>query len=305
MPFFSIVIPTYNRASALKVSIESILGQSFKDFEIIVVDDGSVDDTKGVVQFFDNAAIKYIYQENRERSAARNNGMHHASGSYICLLDCGDIFYDQHLQVLYDSIAKDNFPVAIYKTMMHYADKSRPDDLSYSYNGEDRDAAIRYVWNNGSQLICLCFHTVIGNSIQFPEKYFWFEDVHWLIRVVMEYPLIQIRQHTTRYNNENSDSVQTAIPDKYFNNCESCIRNLEQLHGAELKRILGRNCFDVKVAELYLGLMVTWAIKAKQVKAGFSYLSKAIGMAVTSRLAMKYCYYCSKLIKASFSNRWV
>ena len=79
---FSIILPTYNRGVLISRAIESILYQTYKNWELIIVDDGSTDNTKQIVYNFikkDNR-IKYIFQENNERSAARNNVVNHNQG---------------------------------------------------------------------------------------------------------------------------------------------------------------------------------------------------------------------------------
>ncbi len=94
---FSIVIPVYNRASQVKHAIDSVLNQSYHNFEVIVVDDGSTDSTKQVVKSITDKRITYLYQENRERGAARNTGTHHASGNFVTYLDSDDEFLSDHL----------------------------------------------------------------------------------------------------------------------------------------------------------------------------------------------------------------
>ena len=84
---FSIIIPTYNRAAFLPKAIESVLAQTYTDWELIVVDDGSTDNTREVVAQYNDERIIYIYQENAERSAARNNGISQAKGDFICFMD--------------------------------------------------------------------------------------------------------------------------------------------------------------------------------------------------------------------------
>lgn len=78
MPKVSVVIPTFNRADTIGDSIKSVLEQTFKDFEVIVVDDGSTDGTESVVAAFGDSRIKYIMQDNAGACAARNNGIRHA-----------------------------------------------------------------------------------------------------------------------------------------------------------------------------------------------------------------------------------
>lgn len=100
MPLFSVVLPTYNRANWLKRSIQSVLEQTFEDFELIIVDDGSTDNTRDVISGFADSRILYHYQENKERSAARNAGIKLASGDYVCFLDSDDVYLPWHLETL-------------------------------------------------------------------------------------------------------------------------------------------------------------------------------------------------------------
>jgi glycosyltransferase involved in cell wall biosynthesis len=116
MPFFSIIIPTYNRAHLIRQAISSVVNQSFTDWELLIVDDGSTDNTKEVVcQFFDDR-IHYIYQENAERCAARNNGVALAKGAYICFLDSDDYFLPNRLSVLHKTINKIDYPKFVFFT---------------------------------------------------------------------------------------------------------------------------------------------------------------------------------------------
>jgi glycosyltransferase involved in cell wall biosynthesis len=89
-PTFTVVIPTYNRARLLPRSLTSVLRQTLRDFELIVVDDGSTDDTRHVVGAFADARVRYIYQPNQGRSAARNTGIGLARGDWITFLDSDD-----------------------------------------------------------------------------------------------------------------------------------------------------------------------------------------------------------------------
>ena len=90
-PYFSIIIPTYNRASIVKRAIDAALQQSFHDFEIIVVDDGSTDDTQEILQSIVDSRITQIYQSNKGVCAARNTGASKAIGKYLLFYDSDDI----------------------------------------------------------------------------------------------------------------------------------------------------------------------------------------------------------------------
>lgn len=113
-PFFSIVMPTYNRASLIVDSIKTALAQDYPHFEIIVVDDGSTDNTEEVVLAFNNPKIKYHKKINEERAAARNRGTQLASGDYVTFFDSDDYLYPYHLSEAIKLIEKHNSPEMIY-----------------------------------------------------------------------------------------------------------------------------------------------------------------------------------------------
>ncbi len=115
MTFFSIIIPSYNRAHSIKKAIESILTQTFQDFEILVIDDASTDNTEEVVSsIFDNR-IKYIKNtSNKERCISRNIGIEKSIGEYICFLDSDDYHLPEHLQNIYEEIQKLNEPKGFF-----------------------------------------------------------------------------------------------------------------------------------------------------------------------------------------------
>ena len=99
-PTVSVVVATYNRAKLLRETIDSILHQRFQDYELIVVDDGSTDDTRAMLAGF-GSRIRYFYQENRGPSAARNAGVRHAVGRWISIQDSDDLCAPNHLECLY------------------------------------------------------------------------------------------------------------------------------------------------------------------------------------------------------------
>ena len=89
MPNVSVIIPTYNRAETLIAALQSVLTQTYRDFEIIVVDDGSTDDTFARLQPYMDC-IRYVYQENRGASAAQNTGIDLAAGTWVSILASDD-----------------------------------------------------------------------------------------------------------------------------------------------------------------------------------------------------------------------
>jgi glycosyltransferase involved in cell wall biosynthesis len=97
-PLVSVIIPTFNRANLVKEAIESVLAQTFQDVEIIVIDDGSTDETKEVVSKMPSDKTHYIYQNNMGPAAARNAGIRIARGQYIAFLDSDDLWLPKKLE---------------------------------------------------------------------------------------------------------------------------------------------------------------------------------------------------------------
>lgn len=98
-PRVSVIIPTYNRAGYLRESVRSALNQTYGNTEVIVVDDGSTDSTREVLEpHIESGRIRYLYQKNSGKpSVARNLGLRHASGEYICFLDSDDIRMEESI----------------------------------------------------------------------------------------------------------------------------------------------------------------------------------------------------------------
>jgi len=112
-PTFTIFIPTYNRAHTLPRAFKSIEAQTFRDFEVVIVDDGSTDGTRELAADWKakvDFEVQYHWQENQGKSAAHNSGVQHARGFFFVLLDSDDILVPECLQLLkegWDSIPDD------------------------------------------------------------------------------------------------------------------------------------------------------------------------------------------------------
>lgn len=97
IPFFSIIVPTYNRAGIIGNTLSSLVQQTADNYEIIVVDDGSTDDTESVVRAIGADKIRYYKKENAERGAARNYGAIRAKGDFLNFFDSDDLAYPNHI----------------------------------------------------------------------------------------------------------------------------------------------------------------------------------------------------------------
>src|SRR5688500_5293442 len=100
-PFFSVIICTYNRAAVLPRAIQSVLDQTFTDFELVVVDDGSTDATEVVVRAVADHRVRYVRRDNGGLSAARNSGVANATGRFVIFLDDDDQGLPDWLKLLH------------------------------------------------------------------------------------------------------------------------------------------------------------------------------------------------------------
>jgi len=165
---FSIILPTFNRGHMIHLAIESVLNQTYKDWELIIVDDGSTDNTKDLIDEFiekDNR-IQYLYQKNKERSAARNNGIKEAKGSWLCFLDSDDIYHSSHLHEFHNLINNKGSKKGLYFCGLSYG--------KYSENFEEYDLNhknnIEFIFLNTIGTPRACVHKSILLKVQFNEK---------------------------------------------------------------------------------------------------------------------------------------
>ena len=137
MPEFSIIIPTYNRKKFVSKTIDSALNQSEASFEVIVIDDGSTDGTKDLIGSTYSDEVKYVFQNNKERGAARNRGGTIAKGDYIYFLDSDDLLYPNHLAAASDYLSS-------------FVDK--PEWFFQEYDIQDKDQKIAISYNRSNPL---------------------------------------------------------------------------------------------------------------------------------------------------------
>ncbi len=131
-PAVSVVIPTYNRAHVLGRALKSVLAQTFDDFEVLVVDDGSTDDTEDLVTAFGDSRIRYLAQsENRGVGAARNRGLREARGEFVAFLDSDDEWHPKKL----------DRQIAVFR--------DRPEEIGLVYTG------VESVFGDGSRRVDL------------------------------------------------------------------------------------------------------------------------------------------------------
>ncbi len=214
-PFFSIIIPLYNRESKIKKAIQSILDQDFQDFEILVVDDCSTDQSCEVVLSIQDKRIKLIKNEiNLERCLTRNKGIELAHGKFICFLDSDDYHLSNHLSKLHQQIVALNEPKAFFFTNSwnETEDGIRSERTCPSIEGIDfYTYFLKFTVNPQRWAV----EKSLAQQIFFDPNVLICEDMDFSLRVAQaNYPIYQVNERTTVYV-AASDSFTHGDPQKW------------------------------------------------------------------------------------------
>lgn len=212
-PFFSVVIPTYNRADLLPKAIDSVLKQTYHNWELLVIDDGSKDNTREVVSQYTHPRIKYIYQDNAERSAARNNGIKNASGTYICFLDSDDYYLPERLQGLYNALQNRQFPVAVFYTGMLVENTAGRTQR----NEQQTDSNIfNHIATSVIHSQQACVHHTVFQQYKYDTRFHIGEDMELWLRIADKYPFEYIdNEHTIVVVDHEERSVNVKRYNSY------------------------------------------------------------------------------------------
>jgi glycosyltransferase involved in cell wall biosynthesis len=120
MPLVSVIIPTYNRNALIKEAVESVLAQTLGDLEVLVVDDGSTDNTRKVIDAITDKRVKSFFKENGGVSSAKNIGLKNATGEYIAFLDSDDLWNPDYLDTMISALKKNQQYGVAYTTLDQY-----------------------------------------------------------------------------------------------------------------------------------------------------------------------------------------
>lgn len=180
----SVIVPTYNRGSVISRAIDSVLNQTFEDFELILIDDGSTDDTQSIVRSYEDERISYIYQPHSNANVARNRGIEMANGTYISFLDSDDAFCERNLEKTYDVLMKQPDRCAGIYTSYKIIDD---DDEELKLKGDERITYPDFEYDHRKYLGGLSttmFHkNVLYDVGLFDEKLNKVQDIDLYLRI--------------------------------------------------------------------------------------------------------------------------
>jgi glycosyltransferase involved in cell wall biosynthesis len=229
-PFFSVIIPVYNRSVFIKPAIESVVAQNISDWELIIVDDASTDDTVEVVKQYCSAdhRIQLIRQPfNQERGAARNKGIENSKGKYICFLDSDDAFCPNHLQTFYDFIIKNPESAMLFSNS--YLVAGTAEMVEKVVPKLDNQNIFKYLLVYTPNPARVCIEKSILNEYRFDPSIPGLEDIDLWLRIAAKYPVKHIQKYTNIYvvHEESYTLGDTKRFEKELNNFKTIFAKSE------------------------------------------------------------------------------
>ena len=203
MPFFSVIIPLYNKENFIEKTIQSVLQQSFQDFEIIIINDGSTDRSEEKVLEFKDARIQYFKKENAGVAIARNLGIEKATSDYICFLDADDYWYPNFLETYHRYIQK--FPThKVFSSAVELEIKNTLVQAEYSIKKTNDFEIVDFFEASNKECIlwtsCVVLHKSVLDAIgTFDTNISKGEDTELWIRIGLNYPIFFIWSIVSRY----------------------------------------------------------------------------------------------------------
>lgn len=213
VPVVSVIVPTFNRPRQLAQAVKSILGQTFADFEIIVVNDAGMDAASVLSAFHDNR-IRYMrHEENQGLAAARNTGIRVARGTHIAYLDDDDIYYSDHLQTLIEAVRSSQYRFAytdacrIHKVRQKSREVTIKRDVPYSIDFERNLLLVK----NITPVTCIMHEkSCCALAGYFDETLTSHEDWDLWIRMSRHFDFIHIKKVTCEYSWRADGTTMTS-----------------------------------------------------------------------------------------------
>jgi len=222
-PLFSVIIPTYNRASLIPFTLNSVLEQTFFDFEVIIIDDGSTDNTTEIIQpYLADRRVYYYKIKNSERSAARNYGVQKSAGRYVTFLDSDDLFLPWHLKTAHQKIEETNSAPIFHLAYEILHSNGHTDQLP------ELPSPVNEKLLEGNFLSCIgvFLQRDVALENRFDENLSRSEDYELWMRIASRMPILIFNEVTSRLINHNERSVSTTDIKKLIEQSSSVSQKL-------------------------------------------------------------------------------
>lgn len=237
-PAVSVVIPCFNCADFILQTLESVLSQTYKDFEVVVVDDGSTDHTPLVLGTLSDTRIRVIRKANGGSGSARNAGIRAARGSYIAFLDADDLWFRNKLELQMRELARSKAAWIYSDALVLEGDVSRPIGRNSQgrklYAGEILQPLLFRNFINGSTTIV---RRDVFDQVGFFTEQSWHEDWEMWLAIASRHPIACVYQPLAMYRRHPSSKSSTVDLQLSFNRRRTIIENMVSSHPAQLSSI--------------------------------------------------------------------
>jgi glycosyltransferase involved in cell wall biosynthesis len=199
----------------VKEAIQSVLAQTYSDYEIIVVDDGSTDNTREIVTALSDRVI-YVYQQNRGRSTARNHAIHLARGKYIAFLDSDDLFLPHKLETQVTCLEKERDFGMVYSSATCIDEQGKETSFMYKATASGRIYHKVAFYRPLTILLptVMIRAEVLAQVGGFDEKMERFEDTDMWRRVARRYPILAISETLCKVRTHPGNELVNQDPEK-------------------------------------------------------------------------------------------
>lgn len=236
---FSVIIPLYNKAPYIAKAIESVLGQTYRDFEVIVIDDGSTDQSLEVAKTFENKSITIVSQPNSGVSTARNNGVKLAKHPYICFLDADDWWHPTFLEEMKQLIT--DFPDAGIYGSGYYIVKNGQERIAPIGVPQGFEQGIIDYCEVYAKTLCMPLWTgavIVPKNIfdeegGFKSQLKFGEDFDLWIRIALKNKVILVNKPLAYYNQDVDVNNRGVAVHKIYSPVNHFIFNLDYLYDSE------------------------------------------------------------------------
>jgi len=264
MPLFSIIIPTRNRASLLQQCIESVISQTYQDYELIIIDDGSTDTTEQMVTMISDQRIKYFKQQHQERSQARNLGISLAEGRYICFVDDDDLLLQDYLQDFHNYLLAHDYKDVILRTGYQEL-KGETKKRMALYQKHKHKNPVNFAAYNMCGVWSLAIPSKFLIKDQFPTSFPHWQDTHLILRLFAQYPFVQLNNHNYIYRkHETSGSLKDDGATAFHARAEINVAAIKDLFTSQ-KELLSHFLPTQTLAFLKAEKYIQYAVNAKKI----------------------------------------
>ena len=249
MPFFSVIIPLFNKEKFIEATLKSVLNQTFIDFEILIINDGSTDNSATIIEGFDDPRISYFLKENAGVSSARNDGIEKAQSNYISFIDADDYWYPDFLEEMFKIIQ--NYPQQkAFSAAIEIETSKKVIPASYSIIRTNDCEIVNYFTASTKETVictsCAVFHKSIFEEIgNFDLTVKSGQDTDMWIRIGINHPVVFSWKILARYiYDKNSLSKNKNYLNKKIN-----FSKFEQQEktNRRLKKFLDLNRFSLAI----------------------------------------------------------